>query len=284
MKPHSFVLRTASADAVGILAEVTRFLADRELSVVESHDFGDPVSGRFFVWARFTAAEGFEQAAFSQAFGEIAMRRDMAWSLRDTRYRPKAIVMASKMDHCLNDLLFRHRSDRLGADIVAIASNHTDAQWHAVRNDIPFHHIPVTDDTKPQAEAALLDLIEKTGSDFVVLARYMQILSNDLCRKLEGRCINIHHSALPSFKGAKPYHQAYNRGVKLIGATAHYVTPDLDEGPIIAQEAICVDHRATPDRLIDCGRDIEARVLARAVKAHAEGRVFLSGSRTIVFE
>ncbi|GGY50016.1 formyltetrahydrofolate deformylase [Parvularcula lutaonensis] len=281
---QSHILRTASPDAVGILASVMAFLADRGLSVVESHDFADSVSGRFFVWARFETSDVFDAEDFGRAFGEVALRRDLAWNLRPAGYRPKVLVLASKMDHCLNDLLFRHRSDRLGADIVGIASNHEDARWHADRHEIRFDHIPVSKETKPQAEDQLRKLIDETSAEFVVLARYMQVLSNDLCRELEGRCINIHHSALPSFKGARPYHQAHARGVKLIGATAHYVTADLDEGPIIAQEAVSVDHRATPDRLVEMGRDIEARVLARAVKAHAEGRVFLSGARTVVFD
>ena len=279
-----YVLRTACPDDVGILADVMGALAAQGLSVSESHDFADRSSDRFFVWARFQAGEAFDLETFTTAFSTLAERRNMMWSLKPADARPKTLVMASKMDHCLNDLLFRHRNDRLGADVVAIASNHPDAQWHADRHDLPFHHIPITKDTKPEAEQALLDLFETTGAELVVLARYMQVLSDDLCRKLEGRCINIHHSALPSFKGARPYHQAHERGVKLIGATAHYVTPDLDEGPIIAQETAPVDHRATPERMIEIGRDIEARVLARAVKAHGEGRVFLSGGRTVVFE
>ena len=283
--PSSYVLRTSSPDQVGILAKVMGFLADRSLSVLESHDFGDQTSGRFFIWVRFGTGSAFDAEVFKSAFGAtIAKPLAMEWSLNPANHRPKALLMASKMDHCLNDLLFRHRNDRLGADVVAIASNHEDAQWHAERHELPFHHIPVAKDNKPEAEAKLLELIEKLDADFTVLARYMQVLSDDLCRKLEGRCINIHHSALPSFKGARPYHQAHERGVKLIGATAHYVTADLDEGPIIAQEAQSVDHRATPTDLIDRGRDIEARVLARAVRAHAEGRVFLSGSRTVVFD
>ncbi|MEE4210523.1 MAG: formyltetrahydrofolate deformylase [Parvularcula sp.] len=281
---ETYILRTASPDAVGILATVMSFLADRGLSVTESHDFADPASSRFFVWLRFHAPSGFDPAGFGEAFGEVAMRHDLAWSLRAASHRPKALILASKMDHCLADLLFRHRADRLGADVVGVVSNHEDARWHAERHDVPFRHIPVTPETKADAEKELLSLIEESGADFVVLARYMQVLSDDFCRKLEGRCINIHHSALPSFKGGRPYHQAYERGVKLIGATAHYVTAKLDEGPIIAQDAVMIDHRATPSRMIEIGRETEARVLARAVRAHAEGRVFLSGLRTVVFD
>jgi formyltetrahydrofolate deformylase len=208
----------------------------------------------------------------------------MEWSLRRADQQPRALLMVSKGDHCLHDLLYRHRRGRLGADIVAIVSNHEDAKWHADRHEVPFYHVPVTKETKADAEAKLLDLIAETQTDIIVLARYMQILSNDLSRQLEGRCINIHHSALPSFKGARPYHQAHTRGVKLMGATAHYVTADLDEGPIIAQDVAPVDHRLTAERMAELGKDIEARVLARAVTAHAEGRVFLNGTRTVVFE
>lgn len=261
------------------------FLADRHLSVGESHDFGDASSGLFFIWARFEVPDDFDADGFRSEFAAaVASALSMEWSLKSTGEKPRALLLASKMDHCLNDLLFRHRNGRLGADVAAIVSNHEDARWHADRHELPFHHIPVTKDTKPAAEQSLLSLIEETGADFIVLARYMQVLSNELCKKLEGRCINIHHSALPSFKGARPYHQAHARGVKLIGATAHFVTADLDEGPIIAQEAISVDHRASAERLVEMGRDIESRVLARAVRAHAEGRVFLSGTRTVVFD
>ncbi|MEM1087564.1 MAG: formyltetrahydrofolate deformylase, partial [Pseudomonadota bacterium] len=201
-----------------------------------------------------------------------------------TDQQPRALIMVSKGDHCLNDLLYRHRRGRLGAEIVAIVSNHPDASWHAERHDLPFYHVPVSKDGKAEAEARLSQLIEETKSDLIILARYMQILSDDLSRRLEGRCINIHHSALPSFKGARPYHQAHARGVKLMGATAHYVTADLDEGPIITQDVASVDHRMIPERMAELGKDIEARVLARAVTAHAEGRVFLNGRRTVVFE
>jgi formyltetrahydrofolate deformylase len=279
-----YVLRTASADGVGILAAITGVLAEKGLNVTEAHDFVDPGSGRFFTWLKFAAPGGFDSEEFGRIFGEIAVRRDLAWGLRPAGYQPRALVMVSKMDHCLSDLLFRHRGGRLGAKIDTIVSNHDDARWHAERHDIPFRHIPVARETKAEAEASLRNLIEERKIELVVLARYMQVLSDEMCRFLEGRCINIHHSALPSFKGARPYHQAYARGVKLIGATAHYVTAALDEGPIIAQEAVSVDHRCTAERMVEMGRDVEARVLARAVRAHAEGRVFLSGMRTVVFD
>ena len=279
-----YILRAAAPDAIGILADVMTYLAGLGLNVSESHDFGDPDTKRFFIWATFDADESFNRETFAAGFAELASHRRIDWSLRAEAERPRTLVLVSKGDHCLNDLLYRHRRGRLGADIVAIASNHPDARWHADRHGIPFHHIPVTAQTKPQAEAALRELINTTGTDLIVLARYMQVLSDELCRELEGRCINIHHSALPSFKGARPYHQAHARGVKLIGATAHYVTASLDEGPIIAQDVAPVDHRLSPERMADMGKDIEARVLARAVTAHADGRVFLNGARTVVFE
>ncbi|MEM9572330.1 MAG: formyltetrahydrofolate deformylase [Pseudomonadota bacterium] len=284
MTTERFILRAAAPDGIGILADVMGHLASHRVNVTESHDFGDPQSRRFFIWATFDAEQGFNQAAFRDGFETLAARREMDWSLRPERRRPRALILVSKGDHCLNDLLYRHRRDRLGVEIIGVVSNHTTTQWHADRHDLPFHHIPVTADNKPKAEAQLLALIEETQTDLVVLARYMQVLSNELCQRLAGRCINIHHSALPSFKGARPYHQAHDRGVKLIGATAHFVTPDLDEGPIIAQDVVPVDHRLTAEKMAELGKDIEARVLARAVRAHGEGRVFLNEKRTVVFE
>ena len=279
-----YLFRGVAPDAIGILAEVMTHFASHRLNILESQDFGDPESRKFFIWARFEAEIGFNEAAFRDSFEALAQRRQLHWSLRSETEKPKALILVSKADHCLNDLLYRHRRGRLGAEIVAIASNHINGEWHAQRHDIPFHHIPVTQDTKPAAEAQLLELISSTQAEFIVLARYMQILSDTLTAALSGRCINIHHSALPSFKGARPYHQAHARGVKLMGATAHYVTADLDEGPIIAQDVSPVDHRLSADRMAELGKDIESRVLARAVRAHAEGRVFLNGPRTVVFE
>ncbi len=284
MSKSRFILRAASPDGIGILADVMSHLASHRVNVTESHDFGDPKTHRFFIWAKFEAEQGCNETAFRDGFTALANRREIAWSLRRDQDRPNALVLVSKGDHCLNDLLYRHRRGRLGANIVAVVSNHLDTKWHADRHDIPFHHIPVTKNNKTDAEQTLRDLIKSTSAEIIVLARYMQILSNELSRDLEGRCINIHHSALPSFKGARPYHQAHERGVKLIGATAHYVTADLDEGPIIAQDVAPVDHRLSPERMADLGKDIEARVLARAVTAHAEGRVFLNEKRTVVFE
>jgi len=284
MSKSRFILRAASPDGIGILADVMSHLASHRVNVTESHDFGDPKTHRFFIWAKFEAEQGFDETAFRDGFTALADRREIDWSLRREQDRPNALVLVSKGDHCLNDLLYRHRRGRLGANIVAVVSNHLDTKWHADRHDIPFHHIPVTKNNKTEAEQTLRDLIKSTSAEIIVLARYMQILSNELSRDLEGSCINIHHSALPSFKGARPYHQAHERGVKLMGATAHYVTADLDEGPIIAQDVAPVDHRLSPERMADLGKDIEARVLARAVTAHAEGRVFLNEKRTVVFE
>lgn len=284
MTKAKYILRASAPDAVGILADVTGALASHRLNVIESQDYGDSETDRFFIWAKFESEDGFNEQSFRDTLTTLAERRNLEWSLRREAAKLKALVMASKSDHCLNDLLYRNRRGRLGAEIVAIVSNHLDAKWHADRHETPFFHIPVTRENKGEAEKHLIKLIAETKTDFVVLARYMQVLSDDLSKRLQGRCINIHHSALPSFKGAKPYHQAHERGVKLIGATAHYVTADLDEGPIITQETMPVDHRLSAERLVERGRDVEARVLARAVTAHAEGRVFLNGVRTIVFE
>ncbi len=284
MSSERYILRAAAPDAVGILADVATHLASHRVSIVENYDFADTDSNRFFIWIKFQSEDGFNVAAFSDGFSSLAERRDMDWSLRSDEDLPRTMLMVSKGDHCLNDLLYRHRRGRLGANIVAVVSNHPNAKWHADRHDIPFHHIAVEPDKKTDAEDKFRTLHSQYRTDFVVLARYMQILSDDLSRDWQGQCINIHHSALPSFKGARPYHQAHARGVKLMGATAHYVTADLDEGPIIAQDVVPVDHRLSAPRMAELGKDIEARVLARAVTAHAEGRVFLNGQRTVVFE
>lgn len=284
-KDDIFILRCRAPDSIGILASVAGFLAERELNIIESHDFGDPDTHTFFIRIAFQGLAGEDEfGSFQSAFGELAQSMAMEWSVRAATQMPRAIVLVSKGDHCLNDLLYRHRRGRLGVEICSVASNHETARWHADRHDIPFHHIPITADTKPDAEAKLMTLIDDEQADLIILARYMQILSPELSQKLSGRCINIHHSFLPSFKGAKPYHQAHKRGVKLIGATAHYVTSDLDEGPIIAQDVVSIDHRKSAKQLAEIGKDIEARVLARAVQAFGEGRIFLNGSRTIVFD
>lgn len=283
MPADEYILRAAAPDGIGVLADVATLVAQNGLNVTKSQDFADLDTHRFFIWLTFKAPEGFERARFEEQFAELAARRDMTWSLRASDAKPRMLVMVSKAEHCLIDMLYRARRGKLGAEFAAIVSNHENARWHAELHDLPFHHVPVTPETKPEAEAKLLDLVAEYEADFVVLARYMQVLSDETSRALEGRCINIHHSALPSFKGARPYDQAHARGVKLIGATAHYVTADLDEGPIIAQEAEAVDHLFSARDLAEKGRDLEARVLSRAVSAHGEGRVFLNGVRTVVF-
>ena len=279
-----YILRCVASDRIGILAAVTGKLAEQSLNVIESHNFADQETRLFFIREVFEADDDFDIAAFERAFKSVVSEFGITWTLRHSEDLPKCLVMVSKADHCLNDLLYRHRRNRLGADIVAVVSNHEDARWLAERQNVEFFHVPVTPETKLEAEKTLLEIFSRTQSDLVVLARYMQILSEALSNELSGKCINIHHSFLPSFKGAKPYHQAHQRGVKVIGATAHYVTSELDEGPIITQDVAPVDHRMTPDRLVALGRDIESRVLVRAVTAHGEGRVFLNGSKTVVFE
>jgi formyltetrahydrofolate deformylase len=276
-----YVLTIACPDRVGIVAAVSNVLAGHRGNIVESDQFSDTESGRFFMRLVFDLDETTESALLAD-FEPLARRFEMVWRLYDPRRLPRVMILVSKAEHCLNDLLYRHRTGALPMTITAIASNHTDlahlAEWHA----IPFHHLPVTAATKPEQERQILELVESTGTELVILARYMQILSPELCRALAGRAINIHHSFLPGFKGAKPYHQAYARGVKLIGATAHFVTANLDEGPIIEQEVERVDHAHTPEQLAAVGRDIENIVLARALHYHLERRVFLNGGKTVV--
>ena len=276
-----YVLTIACPDRVGIVAAVSNVLAGHRGNIVESDQFSDTESGRFFMRLVFDLDESTEPALLAD-FEPLARRFEMIWRLYDPRRLPRVMILVSKAEHCLNDLLYRHRTGALPMTITAIASNHTDlahlAEWHA----IPFHHLPVTAATKPEQERQILELVESTGTELVILARYMQILSPELCRALAGRAINIHHSFLPGFKGAKPYHQAYARGVKLIGATAHFVTANLDEGPIIEQEVERVDHAHTPEQLAAVGRDIENIVLARAIHYHLERRVFLNGGKTVV--
>ena len=278
---RDFVLKLACPDRPGIVHAVTGCLVEQGANIREAHQFEDEVTGRFFMRVMFRA-DGTDVAQLRASFGPVSSTYGMEWSLHDVGTPTRTLVMVSRFGHCLNDLLFRAQVGSLNIDIVAIGSNHTDFETLATSHGIPFHHIPVTAATKPQAEADLLALVERYDVDLVVLARYMQVLSDDLCRELGGRAINIHHSFLPSFKGAKPYHQAHARGVKLIGATAHYVTPDLDEGPIIEQDVARVHHAYTPDDLVEAGRDVEAQVLARAIKWHSVHRVFLNGASTVV--
>jgi formyltetrahydrofolate deformylase len=280
-----FVLTVTCLDQAGIVHAVSSFLVAHSGNIRQSQQFDDRLEGRFFMRVQFDVTDpavGLEQ--LRAGFASVAEMYQISWSLQDATRPTRTLLMVSKFGHCLNDLLFRHRIGALNIEIPAIVSNHRDFESLAESYGIPFRHIPVTADTKPAAEAALLDLVEELDVELVVLARYMQVLSNDLCKRLEGRAINIHHSFLPSFKGARPYVQAHERGVKLIGATAHYVTPDLDEGPIIEQEVARVDHSLEPDELVASGRDVEAQVLARAVAWHSQHRVLVNGNRTVVFK
>jgi formyltetrahydrofolate deformylase len=259
---------------------------EERCTIVESHQFDSPVSGMFYMRVRFAHTDGapLDFAGLCRAFEPIAARFSMSWRIADAAERQRVIIMVSQYAHCLNDLLFRNSVGELNLDVVAVVSNHPDLEGTADFYGVPFRHIPVTRETKPEAEAALLDIVREERVQLVILARYMQILSDDLCRQLEGRAINIHHSMLPSFKGARPYHQAHARGVKFIGATAHYVTADLDEGPIIEQEMLRVDHSSSPEQLAARGREAETRALAHAVRWHTENRVIIYGNRTVVFE
>lgn len=280
-----FILRAACKDAIGIVADVAGFLSERRLFIAETANFGDAASGLFFMRMLFApTVPGFTLAKFTADFAAVAARWGMTWEVIDARAKPNVLILVSTADHCLNDLLYRQRIGSLNMNVPAIVSNHLTCAWLADRHGVPYYHLPNDRIGKEAAEARILELVETLKVDLVVLARYMQILSTELSAKLEGKCINIHHSFLPGFKGAKPYTQAFNRGVKLIGATAHYVTSDLDEGPIIAQAVEPTTHVDQPDVMTAKGRDTEARVLARAVKLHTEGRIFLNGARTVVFE
>ena len=277
------ILSLSCPDRHGIVAAVSAFLYGRDCNISDAQQFGDSASDTFFMRVVFEPTAGDPAEGIREDFAAVADRFGMEWTIRGSEPR-KVMILTSKFDHCLADLLYRWRIDELPMDVTAIVSNHPRSQiGHVDLGDLPFHHLPVQASEKAAQEAMLLKLIEDTGTDLVVLARYMQILSNDLARVLEGRCINIHHSFLPGFKGAKPYHQAHARGVKVIGATAHYVTADLDEGPIIDQDVERISHRDTPEDLIRKGRDIERRVLARAVRYHLEDRVLRHGGKTVVF-
>jgi len=278
----SLILTLSCPDRIGIVHAVTGLLAEHEGNVAEAAQFNDRSTGQFFMRVQFELPDG-RGAALREAFAALAARLQMKWQLHDAAQPLRAVLMVSKLGHCLNDLLFRHRSGLLPLDIRAVISNHRDFYQLVASHDIPFHHVPVTAATKPQSEARLLEIVSQEEAELVVLARYMQVLSDDACRALEGRAINIHHSFLPSFKGAKPYHQAHDRGVKIIGATAHYVTAALDEGPIIEQDIARVDHACTPQQLATIGSDVECAVLARAVTWHAQHRVLIDGHKTVVF-
>ncbi|HEX4834190.1 MAG TPA: formyltetrahydrofolate deformylase [Trebonia sp.] len=279
-----YILTLSCPDKPGIVYAVSSFLVQHSANIIDSQQYGDLAEDRFFMRVHFAVPQpGLAIGVLERDFNWVAESFHMAWSLADKSVRIKTLLMVSKLGHCLNDLLFRWQAGSLPVDLAGVVSNHEDFGELTASYKLPFHHIPVTAATKPQAEAGLLQVIEETRTELIVLARYMQVLSPEVCKRVEGRMINIHHSFLPSFKGAKPYHQAHARGVKLAGATAHYVTPDLDEGPIIEQDVLRVDHRYSPGRLVEAGRDVEAQVLARAVTWHAERRVLLNGNRTVVF-
>ncbi|MFF1831863.1 formyltetrahydrofolate deformylase [Paenarthrobacter sp. NPDC058040] len=279
------VLTLDCPEGPGIVHAVSGFLLEHGCDIIDNKQFGDRAEGHFFMRVHF-ASTGDESTvdALRASFAPVGEKYGMNWQLERQGYKRRVLIMVSKFGHCLNDLLFRARIGELPIDVVGVVSNHLDhrglAEWHG----IPYFHVPVTAATKPAAEARLLELIDELDVELVVLARYMQVLSDDLARKLDGRAINIHHSFLPSFKGAKPYHQAYARGVKTVGATAHYVNGELDEGPIISQQVVEVDHTFGPDDLVAAGRDTECKALSNAVRWHCEGRIILNGNRTIVLK
>ncbi|WP_370193512.1 formyltetrahydrofolate deformylase [Aurantimonas coralicida] len=283
MTEHAFILTLSCSDQPGIVAAVTTELADAGANIAESAQFWDRQTGRFFLRIAFTAPASASRDALERQLAPVAARFDMKLAITDEARVPKIILMVSKFDHALLHLLYQIRVGWLRAEVVAIVSNHEDSRRTADHEGVPFHHWPVTRETKAEQEERVLKLVRDSDADLVVLARYMQVLSDNLSRRLSGKVINIHHSFLPSFKGAKPYHHAHERGVKLIGATAHYVTADLDEGPIIEQETERVSHAMSPDDFVAVGRDVESRVLARAVKMHLERRVMINDHRTVVF-
>ena len=288
MSTSKYILTLSCPDQMGVVHTVSGFLFERGGNIIDSAQFNDTDSDRFFMRVNFEERRSdIDLVTLKTEFAPIAERFDMDWQLVDEAAKPRLMIMVSKIGHCLNDLLFRHKSGNLPVDIAAIVSNHPDFYQLAASYNIPFHHFPLlggSAEQKAEQERRVLEVFHQQNIDFVVLARYLQILSNVLCQALNGRAINIHHSFLPSFKGAKPYHQAFAKGVKLIGATAHFVTADLDEGPIIEQDIARVDHSMTPEELTAIGRDVECVTLARAVKWHAEHRVLLNGKKTVVFK
>ncbi len=283
---NGYILTLIAEDRVGLVSAVTGFLADRDGFILDSQQYADLEQDRFFMRVAFQSAGDKFPASLADLRGEFAIvgdRHDFDWNLVSADEKPKIIIAVSKGSHCLNDLLHRWKTGGLAVEIVGVVSNHEIlrdlTEWH----DVPFHYLPVTPETRAEQERRILDVMEQGGAEYLILARYMQILSDELSATLAGRCINIHHSFLPGFKGAKPYHRAHERGVKLIGATAHFVSPDLDEGPIIEQAVERVDHRASVEEMIRIGRDIEAQVLAKAVSWVGEHRILLNGNRTVVF-
>ncbi|WFM71880.1 formyltetrahydrofolate deformylase [Halomonas sp. CKK8] len=283
---NQYILTVSCRTAPGIVAGIASYITERGGYIAELSQFDDKISGQFFLRTLFNISPDsrytFED--IRTGFNALADKHGIAWAMHEVSHPTKVMIMVSKFDHCLVDLLYRYHKGELNIDITAVVSNHLDLQPLVEREGFRFVHLPVTAETKLEKEAELLDIINATGTELVVLARYMQVLSDSLCKQLHGRAINIHHSFLPGFKGAKPYHQAFERGVKLIGATAHYVTADLDEGPIIEQSVLPVNHAYYPEELVALGRDTETKALASAVKLHTESRVFLSGNKTVIFK
>ena len=278
-----FCLTVTCPSQRGVVAAIASYIASHGGNITDSAQFDDPDNGTFFMRISATAETGASLAELRAGFDDVAEPFGMDYQFHDKSATMKVVIMVSRFGHCLNDLLYRIRIGALPIEVVAVISNHMDYQKAVANHDIPFHHIKVTSRNKPEAEARIMDVVEETGAELIVLARYMQILSDEMCRKMSGRIINIHHSFLPSFKGANPYKQAYERGVKLIGATSHYVTTDLDEGPIIEQDTVRVTHAQSASDYVALGRDVEAAVLARAIHAHAHNRVLLNGNKTVVF-
>jgi formyltetrahydrofolate deformylase len=282
--PHNdYILTLSCPDTTGIVFNVSGFLFERGCNILDSQQFADDATGLFFLRIHFDLPASTAEGDVRAQFAPLAEKFSMDWQIHDARKKARVLLMVSSHGHCLNDLLFRAKSGQLPIDIPAVVSNHPDFALLTASYGIPFYHLPVTAGDKAQQERQVLQIVERERIDLVVLARYMQILSEDMCRALSGRAINIHHSFLPSFKGARPYYQAHERGVKLIGATAHYVTADLDEGPIIEQDIARVDHAMSPETLTQVGRDVESQVLARAVRWHVEHRILLNSHKTIVF-
>ncbi|WP_430442167.1 formyltetrahydrofolate deformylase [Shinella sp.] len=280
---NRYALRVACPSIRGVTAAIATYLSANGCNISDSAQFDDKSTGRYFMRVSFQSEEGRTLEDLRKGFAEIAATYQADAEFFDETTKRKVVLMVSRFGHCLNDLLYRWRIGALPIDIVGVISNHFDYQKVVVNHDIPFHHIKVTRENKPEAEAEQMRVVEETGAELIVLARYMQVLSDEMCRAMSGRIINIHHSFLPSFKGANPYKQAFERGVKLIGATSHYVTADLDEGPIIEQDTVRVTHAQSAEDYVSLGRDVESQVLARAIHAHIHGRVFLNGNRTIVF-
>ena len=279
----AYVLTVQCRSRRGIVAAIAGFLVDQGCNITDSAQFDDTETGMFFMRIAFASELGADLASVDAAFGSVAQPFGMVWQFHAAARKARVLLLVSNFGHCLNDLLYRWRIGALPVEIVGVVSNHLTYQKVVVNHDIPFHMIRVTPRNKPEAEARLLALVEETRAELLVLARYMQVLSDDLCRAMPGRIINIHHSFLPSFKGARPYQQAFERGVKLIGATAHYVTADLDEGPIIEQDTARVTHAQSAEDYVAIGRDVESQVLARAIHAHIHHRVFVNGTKTVVF-